>query len=143
MEWETLRSLHQQASTEFVRGNSAPLLELYSSSDPMHICGAFGGYETGAEKVRARVQWAGEQYRDGHYTEELIDQWLGTDSAVTLTLETIEATIGGQTNRRQELRVTLVYRREHDGWKIAHRHADFLRPTSTENPFPATNPTPG
>lgn len=135
MDWQEFRQTYRAESQEFVRGRPGGVLALYSTDGPMHICGAFGGYEAGAEAVRSRVQWAGEQFTEGTFTEELVCEWVGEDSAITLAVETIDARVAGRAEPvRQVLRVTQAYRRGPEGWKIAHRHADFLRPTSTEVP---------
>jgi ketosteroid isomerase-like protein len=55
----------------------------------------------------------------------------GDDFIVTVAVERTQAKLGGSAERvLQELRVTQVFRREGDRWKIVHRHADPLRPTA-------------
>ena len=45
--------------------------------------------------------------------------------AYTAGLEHTSASVDGQL-RSYTLRATQVYRREADGWKIVHRHADAI-----------------
>lgn len=147
MDWPEFRDAYRAASQDFVRGLPGEVLALYATDEPMHICGAFGSYESGVEAVRDRVRWAGQQFAEGTFTEELVCEWVSTDSAVTLAVETIDACVAGRPEPvRQVLRVTQAYRRGAGGWKIAHRHADFMRPTSTEVPpipVPASRPAAG
>ncbi len=140
MDWQEFRKAYRARSQDFVRGRPDGVLALYANDDPMHICGAFGSYESGVDAVRSRVRWAGQQLSEGVFSEELVCEWVGEASAVTLAVETIDARVAGRPEPvRQVLRVTQAYRRGPDGWKIAHRHADFLRPTTTEVPaIPAT-----
>jgi ketosteroid isomerase-like protein len=50
---------------------------------------------------------------------------VGSDIACTVEIERFETKIGGEQELSQvALRVTCVYRREADGWKLVHRHAD-------------------
>ena len=47
------------------------------------------------------------------------------DAAYTLGTEHGEGRIGVETVRFERKRVTNIYRREADGWKIVHHHTDF------------------
>ena len=130
--WRAFRDNYLRASERFVQGHPSALLALCATDEPMHICGAFGGYECGADTIRERIGWAGEQFRDGTFTEDLVLESVRGDTAMTFAVETIEARIAGAAEPvRQVLRVTQIYRREPAGWRLAHRHADFMRPTST------------
>ena len=47
------------------------------------------------------------------------------DAAYTLGTEHGEGRIGDETVRIEPKRVTNIYRREADAWKIVHHHTDF------------------
>lgn len=47
------------------------------------------------------------------------------DIAYTVEIERFKAKVGGRPELSElALRVTCIYRRENDGWKLVHRHAD-------------------
>jgi ketosteroid isomerase-like protein len=73
------------------------------------------------------LDWASSNYADG--VRSLVD----ADFAYLVQKDIIEARIGGRPERaKRELRVTMVFRRNRDGWRIIHRHAD----SQTEEAWP-------
>jgi ketosteroid isomerase-like protein len=56
----------------------------------------------------------------------VIASYVADDLVVLATLERTNAEVGGLPAQDWALRVTLVYRRHGDGWRLAHRHADAL-----------------
>lgn len=73
-----------------------------------------------------KLERAASHYRDGEITSfETVSQFVGADVAYTVEIERFKAKVGGQRETSDlALRVTCVYRREDDGWKLVHRHAD-------------------
>ena len=119
------------AQADFVRGDATSFLDLWSHGDDVTIMGAFGGYEQGWAAVGPRLKWAASQFSDGSWNQEIVSTVASQDFLLTVAVERTEANLGGGTERvLQELRVTQAFRREADGWKIVHRHADPLRPTA-------------
>ena len=50
---------------------------------------------------------------------------VGQDVTYTVEIERFRAKVGGRDETSDlALRVTCVYRREPEGWKLVHRHAD-------------------
>jgi ketosteroid isomerase-like protein len=89
--------------------------------------------EHGWQKVMARLNWVSTKYSDGTRTREEISRMVGGDFAYVVQKEVICFRVPGKTEElRQELRATMVFRRESDGWRILHRHADSQ--TSTQAP---------
>lgn len=79
----------------------------------------------GWDKVAARLDWASSNYEDGIRSRQEYSGSVEADFAFLVQKEVIEARTGGRAERaKQELRVTMVFRRESDGWRIIHRHAD-------------------
>jgi ketosteroid isomerase-like protein len=55
---------------------------------------------------------------------------VGADFAYIVQTEQIRFRVPGRTEQSNlELRVTMVFRREPDGWRIVHRQADSQRST--------------
>ncbi len=114
------------AQEEFARGRPGEFKALWSRTDDVSLSGGHGGLvELGWEKVAARLDWASSTYVEGDRSNEIISRYVGGELAYLVRREIIEARIGGEAGRsRQELRVTMVFRREAEGWRIVHRHAD-------------------
>jgi ketosteroid isomerase-like protein len=114
------------AQEEFAHGRPGDFKALWSHADDVTLAGGHGGLiEVGWDKVAARLDWASSTYQEGDRSNEIISSFVGNGLAYLVRLEVIEARIGGGADRsRQELRVTMVFRRGPDGWRIVHRHAD-------------------
>ena len=55
---------------------------------------------------------------------------VGADLAYVVQTEIIRSQVGSQSElSTQALRATMVFRRETDGWRIIHRHADLQMST--------------
>jgi ketosteroid isomerase-like protein len=69
---------------------------------------------------------AATNYDDGRAIGfDLIARYETADLACIAEIERYEAKVGGADDARPiALRVTSVLRRETDGWKVVHRHAD-------------------
>jgi hypothetical protein len=124
----------EEANTAFVNGDPSLWLPLVSHSEQTSIFGGFGGQEVGWSQIGSRYEWASEQFRDSAALVEFeyLVQHVGVDTAYTVAIE--RATVHHITQPepvQHVLRTTMVFRAEADGWKIAHRHADPLNPTSS------------
>src|SRR5689334_14679354 len=79
-----------------------------------------------ADRHERRCHRAASYYRDGEpATFETIAKLVLDDLAYTVEIERVRARVGGREDLSEvALRVTCIYRREADGWKLLHRHAD-------------------
>jgi ketosteroid isomerase-like protein len=124
-EWATFMAKLEAAEHEFAQGRPAAFKALWSHSDDASICGAFGGVESGWKNVAARLDWASSQFSEGTRSREEIRSVVGADFAYIVQTEQIRFRVPGRTEESTlELRVTMVFRREADGWRIVHRQAD-------------------
>ena len=114
------------AQEAFAHGRPAEFKSLWSHTDDVTLSGGLGGVvERGWDKVAGRLDWASSNYAEGDRSNQMIGGFVGGDMAYLVRKEIIEAKIvGGGERSRQELRVTMVFRRGADGWRIVHRHAD-------------------
>ena len=125
--WDDAMALAKKANLEVLRGNPEPIKRLYSHRDDVTVLGGFGGFERGWKEVGPRLDWAASQFSDGTYEQEDVSTIVGSDLAMTVTIERYSVRIAGAKEViAQELRVTQVFRREADGWKLVHRHGDPL-----------------
>jgi len=122
----------EEANTAFVNGDASKWMPLVSHSAKTSIFGGFGGYEVGWDQIGPRYEWAAAQFRPSGAQVDF--QYLQKHSnGQTAYSVAIERSTVLYVNRPdpvpQNLRVTMVFRKEYGKWKIVHRHADFLAPT--------------
>jgi len=129
-DWAAFIDKLESAEHEFAQGRPAAFKALWAHSDDVTICGAFGGVESGWDKVAARLDWASSQFSEGTRSREEIRSMVGADFAYIVQTEQIRFRVPGRTEQSTlELRVTKLFRREPDGWRIVHRQADSQRST--------------
>ena len=125
-EWMAFITTLETAEEEFVQGQPAAFQALWSHADDVTLCGGFGGVERGWQNVTARLSWVSAKYSNGTRTREEISRMVGAEFAYLVQTEIIHSQWGSQSEpSTQELRATMVFRREVDGWRIVHRHADL------------------
>jgi ketosteroid isomerase-like protein len=106
----------EAAAQQFVQGDSTGLKERWSR---------------GWEQVRQSLEGGASLFRadrvSGHVEVDIIARGTSGDLSYTVAIEHGEALMKGHDEPRPVmLRVTQIYRREADTWKIIHRHADAL-----------------
>lgn len=121
----------EQAQTRFINGDPTLWKQHASHRDDVTILGGFGGEgEKGWKAVGARYDWASSQYRPGNamLKVDYLNIVVSGDLAFTVGVERQQgARVGTQREGvNRALRVTQVFRKEGDGWKLAHRHADQM-----------------
>lgn len=115
------------ASAEFVAGRTGRWKALSAQSDDATLFGAWGGYEKGWEQIEPRYEWAAARFQGGDMHQEIISSGGDDNFLYTVAIERGAVRVAGQeVAAPMALRVTQVYRREDDGWKLVHRHADSL-----------------
>jgi ketosteroid isomerase-like protein len=125
-EWMAFIAKLETAEEEFVQGRPAAFQALWSHADDVTLCGAFGDVELGWHNIMARLSWVSAKFSDGSRTREEISRMVGGEFAYLVQKEVIRSRLASQTEpSTQELRATMVFRRETDGWRIVHRHADL------------------
>ena len=116
------------AAQAFMKGDPKLQQEAYSHCEDVTIFGGFGGYEHGwKEEVEKRFEWAAARFRGGTTTSENLSLIVSPDLACSVDLEHERVQLAGVEGTVEvDLRVTTVFRREGEQWKIVHRHADPL-----------------
>jgi ketosteroid isomerase-like protein len=126
-DWSAFMAKLEAAEVEFASGRPESFKALWSHTSDVTLFGALGGpIEVGWDNVAARLDWGSSNYAEGVRSRQEISLSVGANFAYLVQNETIDASIGARADERskQELRVTMVFRRESDGWRIVHRHAD-------------------
>ena len=131
--WAAFIKKLDAAELQFAQGFPAAFKSLWSHGYDVSIYGAFGGVVSGWKEVEVRLDWASSQYSEGNRGRKEISRFVGGDVAYVVQTEWIRARISKSSEPSlQELRVTMVFRREGDDWRIVHRHADpLLRPQTS------------
>jgi ketosteroid isomerase-like protein len=128
--FESFLRHYEAANTAFINGDPSLWLAMTARKDPVSIFGGFGGLgDAGTAAVHQRYLLAATAFRPSGAKVQF--QYLVRDVqgrlAYTVAIERSNVLYAGQTQRRaQILRVTMLFRRDADGWKIIHRHADTM-----------------
>jgi ketosteroid isomerase-like protein len=120
-------SVHYHRALEaFVQGDPEPVLALWSRRDDATLANPFGPPVKGWEAVRGASVRAASQVADGEgFSVESISSFATTNLAYELEIHRFRARLGVAAEPTpMSLRVTTIYRREDDGWRVVHRHAD-------------------
>jgi uncharacterized protein (TIGR02246 family) len=124
--FDEVRGQYHRALQAFIQGDPEPVLRLWSRRDDATLANPFGPPVRGWEAVRSASERAASQVADGDaFSVEGISTYSTPDLAYELEIHRFRAKVGGvDESAPVSLRVTTIYRREDDGWRIVHRHAD-------------------
>ena len=109
-----------------VRGDPEPQRRLWSRGDDATLANPLGPPARGREQIEQALQRAAALVREGEPVAfERVSGYATADLAYILEIERTRAKFGGAAELAPvALRVTTVFRREGDGWRVVHRHAD-------------------
>ena len=124
---------YHRAGLEIVNGNPDVYKQLYSRRDDTTLSNPFGPPARGYDEVSKRLDGAAAKYRDGEVVGfENFSTVNTSELAYTVEIESYRARVGGADEIVPvAVRVTTVFRREDNVWKVTHRHAD---PITTARP---------
>ncbi|HEY0662000.1 MAG TPA: nuclear transport factor 2 family protein [Lysobacter sp.] len=119
---------YAEAAKLFYDGKPEAVKAMWSHGDDVTLSGAAGGETArGWKNVSERLDWASSQFSRGSKAVELIQQTVSGDFAYVVQYEHILFYPPGQTRQsKRDYRVTTIFRREPEGWRVVHRHADTL-----------------
>ena len=118
------------------RGDPLPQERLWSRRDDVTLANPLGPPARGWTEVSNALRRAVSQLSDGEVLgSERISGYSSGDLAYIVEIERFRVKVGGAREAApSSLRVTTIFRREEDGWKILHRHADTItRPRPIES----------
>ena len=112
------------AMNRMLNGDAAPLADIWSHSTAVSTMHPIGSRQVGWEQVRESFEQVAQIASNGQV--KLRDQivHVAGDVAYELGVEHGQVKIAGQ-QVTIEHRVTNIYRREAEGWKIVHHHTDL------------------
>lgn len=116
-----------RANAALMRGDLEGYRALVTYSDDFTLMSPFGGPPSrAADYTPERLAALARFFRNGRFAQELVQAYASADMVVLALIERQNVEVGGLPAQDWALRVTLVYRRDGDAWRLAHRHADPL-----------------
>jgi len=127
-DFEQFMKLRKEASDEFVNGNFEPLERISAERVPATIFGPKGDCVQGADHVNAANEKGARMFKPGgSNTFEIMHSAADNDLAYWVGIQrSVVRMDGKESGVAMDLRVTEIFRREGDEWKLVHRHADKL-----------------
>ena len=127
-DFEEFVERYHRAVAAFIQGDSSPQERIWSRRDDATLANPLGPPARGWTEVLDALHRAVAQLRDGEVLAvERISGYSSGDLAYILEIEHERVRLGGSPEPADmSLRVTTVFRREEDGWKLLHRHADAI-----------------
>ena len=129
----------RQAQGSMVNGDSGPSTALWSRSDDVVLANPLGPPIVGFPLVAAETARVASMFVGGESPEspefDEITRWASDDLGYVVAIEHVQVQrVGSGDLVPMDLRVTTVFRREDDGWRLCLRHAD--RVTALRQPTP-------
>jgi ketosteroid isomerase-like protein len=124
---EVLEQYHL-ALDEFLKGNPEPVKKIWSHREDVTLANPLGPPARGWEQVRATMERAASNLRDGENVGfQIIERYVTPELAYVLEIEQAKAKVGGREDvAPSALRATMIFRPEEGSWKVVHRHADSI-----------------
>ena len=120
-------ALANRANDELIEGRGALLRDCFSHREDITLFGGFGGHEVGWSQIGPRLEWVAQSFAGGHCAYEIIASTASDEVGFAVQFERGEARVTGRAEPLAlNFRVTMAFRWEDGGWKLAHRHADHL-----------------
>jgi uncharacterized protein (TIGR02246 family) len=112
----------------FMHGDPDGFAQLYSHRDDVTLGNPFGPFVRGFDRVVATIARAARNYREGEVVDfEMLATHVTPDLGATVEVERLRAKVGGHEDvATVSIRCTSIFRREEDGWRLVHRHADGI-----------------
>lgn len=126
--------LSEEGNAALMRGDLAAYYDLIPHSPTFLLMNPFGGApKTGTDRSSEAIAGTARFFRNGTFAQQVVQSVVSDDMVMLATIERVNVEVGGLPAQDWVLRITLVYHREADGWRLVHRHADPLaHPISLE-----------
>lgn len=122
--FEPMLARVREAVDATYRGNAEPYIALWSRREPVSLFGALGPRKTAMADIERAFRWVASRFGDPLVSTEFEVVEVGDNFAYTVGYEQGELAIDG-VKQQMRIRVTQIYRREEDEWRLVHRHGDF------------------
>jgi ketosteroid isomerase-like protein len=116
-----------EAERALINGDPEQRLAMTSIQDPVTVFGAKVPVRRGWDEASGTIRWLASRWSNGtDYRFDFVAAGVSGDLAYVVGFERIANSVNGVPVVPYTLRVTHIFRRENDEWKIAHRHADYV-----------------
>jgi len=117
---------YRRSLEAFIQGDPEPQKALWSRGDDVTLANPLGPPAKGIDRVFEAMDGAAAMVRDGtDLTFDVVSSYETEDLAFEFGLQGGAMRLGNSPDMvRASLRVTTIFRREDDEWKLLHRHAD-------------------
>jgi ketosteroid isomerase-like protein len=133
-DFERFMEQREEAARAFVSGEAAPLGRVVARDLPATFFGPQGDYEQGPDHVYSVYQRDAARFSEGDTNFEVLQMAASDGIAYWVGFQRATARLEGSSEPVPfDLRVTEVFRREGEEWKLVHRHADAMAPEVGDN----------
>jgi len=124
---DELIEIMAEAASALIGGDMPRYFELMHHADDFTLMPPTGGdVSRETENNPQRIAEMSRFFKRGECTLEVVESYASGNLAVLVAVEHQRGEVGDSPEQDWSLRVTLVFRREESGWRLAHRHADAL-----------------
>jgi len=117
----------QDAADALIRGDVRSYLTLFVHAEDYTLIPPFGGTPRhGFDASEHAVEQLSRFFAGGEAHVDVVESYVSGDFVVLVLLERQHGKVGGLPDQDWSLRVTMLFRREGDDWRLVHRHADPL-----------------
>lgn len=118
----------EQAAEAYVSGDSEPLALISAETSDATFFAPNGGFVQGAKDVLSRYEADAKSFApESESGFEILQMAAGDEIAYWTGFQRATVHFNGKPETVEfNLRITEIFRRESDDWKLVHRHADAL-----------------
>ncbi len=122
------------ALNDYLNGNPGPVHAVYSRWENVTLCNPVGPPRRGPQDVERAAAEPSSHFMDGKIVGfDEVSRLVTEDMGYVVRIERGQARVDGSNDFvPYALRVTLIFRREGEAWKMVHRDAD---PITTTRPL--------
>ena len=128
-DFETFMQQRQQVANAYVNGDAEPLGNISAKISPVTFFSPKGNYEQGAKQVFSVQENDAGNFEPGSSSEfEIFHMSASEGLAYWVGLQHAMVRVKGQQDVVPfHLRITEIFRKDKNQWKLIHRHADALK----------------